>query len=114
MVDHINSGAPGRHQDCNDNAGLGGSAVNSGGEVASASPKNSVEMGWGAPPIHEQHPILEWTVAVNFDEDNAAISRLLLRGLITQSQADAARKKYVAKVATAIKSAIAKARGEGL
>lgn len=68
--------------------------------------ENSVEMGWGARPIQEQHPVLHEDVASNLDRDNAAISRLFLRGLITQSQADAARKKYVKKVAAAIRSAL--------
>ena len=74
--------------------------------------RNSVEMGWGAPPIKEQHPILHDEVAVQFDADNEAISRLSLRGLITQSQASTARQKYVAKVASAIKAALA-AKGTG-
>jgi hypothetical protein len=69
--------------------------------------KNSVEMGWGALSLKEQHPILHHDVASQFDADNEAISRLSLRGLITQSQADAARKKYVAKVESAIRAAIA-------
>lgn len=68
--------------------------------------RNSVEMGWGAAPIKQQHPVLHDDVAANFDEDNAAISRLLLRGLITQSQASAARNKYVSKVANAIRAAL--------
>ena len=71
-----------------------------------AAGRNSVEMGWGALPMKEQHPILHSDVAGQFDADNDAISRLYLRGLITQSQADAARKKYVAKVGVAIKAAI--------
>ena len=69
-------------------------------------PRNSVEMGRGAPPMSEQHPILPDQVASNFDDDNQAISRLRLRGLITESQAAAARKKYVSKVASAIKVAL--------
>lgn len=74
--------------------------------------RNSVEMGWGAPPIKEQHPILHDDVAAQFDSDNEAISRLLLRGLITQSQVNTARQKYVTKVANAIKAALA-AKGTG-
>ena len=67
---------------------------------------NSVEMGWGALPIKEQHPVLQDDVAAQFDADNEALSRLSLRGLITQSQANAARQKYVKKVASAIRSAL--------
>lgn len=70
---------------------------------------NSVEMGWGAAPIKDQHPVLHQDVAVQFDADNEAISRLLLRGIITQSQAQSARKRYVVKVEAAIRSALAKA-----
>jgi len=71
---------------------------------------NSVDMGWGAPPMKEQHPVLHDEVAAQFDADNEAISRLSLRGLITQSQANTARQKYVAKVANAIRAAIAQAQ----
>lgn len=79
-------------------------------------PSNTVEMGWGAPPMKEQHPVLPDEVCEQFDKDNDAICRLSLRGMLTQSQADAARKKYVAKVADAIKRALAHqiiAQGEG-
>ena len=71
---------------------------------------NSVQMGWGALPMKEQHPILHDDVSLNFDQDNEAISRLLLRGIITQSQAQSARGKYVKKVASAIRAAL-QARG---
>lgn len=67
---------------------------------------NSVEMGWGAAPMKDQHPVLSAETAEQFDRDNEAISRLVVRGLLTQSQASAARKKYVAKVGNAIKAAL--------
>jgi len=79
-------------------------------------PSNEVQMGWGALPMKEQHPILSDHAAAHFDEDNAAISRLLLRGLLTHSQASAARLKYVKKVGSAIReaiAAIAAAKGAG-
>ena len=75
-----------------------------------AKPRNSVQMGWGALPMSEQHPILPEQIASNFDDDNQAISRLRLRGLITEAQAAAARKKYAIKVATAIKVALSQPR----
>lgn len=75
-----------------------------------AAGRNSVQMGWGALPMNEQHPVLHDDVAAQFDADNEAVSRLYLRGLITQSQADAARKKYVAKVGNAIRAAILQAQ----
>ncbi len=74
--------------------------------------KNSVDMGWGAAPMKEQHPVLHDDVAAQFDADNDAVSRLLLRGLITQSQAQSARDKYVKKVAAAVKSAILEAQND--
>ena len=69
-------------------------------------PNNSVEMGWGALPMKEQHPVLPDEAAAHFDEDNKAISRLLLRGLITQQQAASARAKYVKKVGATIAAAM--------
>jgi len=67
---------------------------------------NYVEMGWGALPMREQHPSLPEDVAAKFDDDNQAISRLLLRGLITQAQATSARQKYVKKVEAALRTPI--------
>jgi hypothetical protein len=69
-------------------------------------PQNSVEMGWAASPMKEQHPVLSDIDCKMFDEDNNAISRLRMRGLITPSMADNARKKYVKKVEEAIKKAL--------
>jgi hypothetical protein len=73
---------------------------------------NSVDMGWGAAPIKQQHPALPDDIAAMFDEDNAAISRLLLRGLITQTAASSARTKYVNKVGNAIRAALAEQEQE--
>lgn len=73
-----------------------------------AAGRNSVQMGWGALPMKQQHPVLHEDVASQFDADNEAVSRLFLRGLITQSQADGARKRYVTKVGNAIRAAILK------
>lgn len=68
--------------------------------------KNYVEMGWGAPAMKAQHPVLDEETAAHFDEDNKSISRMVIRGLITPSQADLARKKYVKNVEAAIKKAL--------
>jgi hypothetical protein len=65
-------------------------------------------MGWGALSMKDQHPVLADETASQFDWDNEAISRLLIRGLLTQSQARAARAKYVTKVGKAIKAALVK------
>ena len=80
-------------------------------QIEAGMTRNSVEMGWGSRPMKEQHPILPDDNADHFDQDNEAISRLLLRGLLTQSQAAAARKKYVSKVSDAIRQALA-AKGD--
>jgi hypothetical protein len=69
-------------------------------------PKNSVEMGWGAPPMKEQHPVLSDHICEQFDADNEAICRLSLRGILTQSQASAGREKYVKQVEKAIRAAL--------
>ncbi len=69
--------------------------------------RNSVEMGWGAAPIKQQHPVLPNEIAEQFDKDNEAITRLHLRGLITASAAESARRKYASKVAAAITRALA-------
>lgn len=69
--------------------------------------QNSVEMGWGARPIKEQHPDLSDDLCQHFDRDNQDLSRLVLRGIITPSQAAISRQRYVKKVGEAIRSALA-------
>jgi hypothetical protein len=69
-------------------------------------PNNFVEMGWGAAPMKEQHPVLSDADADHFDKDNQAISRLLLRGLITRQQAHTARVRYAKKVGEAVIAAL--------
>jgi hypothetical protein len=54
-----------------------------------------------------QHPVLPDDVAAHFDQDNKAISRLGLRGILTQSQAAKAREVYVRRVEQAIRAALA-------
>jgi hypothetical protein len=54
-----------------------------------------------------QHPVLPDDVAAHFDKDNEAISRLGLRGILTQSQAAKAREAYVRRVEQAIRAALA-------
>ena len=68
---------------------------------------NSVEMGWGAAPMKTQHPILSDDEAAHFDKDNEAISRLVLRRILTQSQTAKAREAYVRQVGQAIRAALA-------
>jgi hypothetical protein len=67
---------------------------------------NEVIFGWGAPPMKEQHPILPDDVAEHFDKDNKALTRLSLRGYLTDSQKRDAFKKITAKVGQAIRLAL--------
>lgn len=69
--------------------------------------KTGVEFGWGAPPMKEQHPVLPDDAADHFDKDNMAVVRCHLRGLITDSQRDAAFKKLTANIGKAIRKALA-------
>jgi len=56
--------------------------------------------------MKEQHPILDAEIAEHFDEDNKAIVHLHLRGLITESQRNAAYKKLANKIEKAIRYAL--------
>lgn len=74
-------------------------------------PTNSVEFGWGAPPMKEQHPALPDFEADQFDKDNAALIRLSLRGYLTDSQKHAAMRKITSSIGKEIRAAISKATG---
>lgn len=74
-------------------------------------PQNSVEFGWGALPMKEQHPVLPDDVAGHFDEDNKALIRLSVRGYLTDAQKRAVMKRITQSVATAIRTALSKAKG---
>ena len=69
---------------------------------------NSVEFGWGAPPMSEQHPVLGAETAENFDKDNMAITRLSLRDLITDAQKRDAFQRLTKKIEKAIRAALQK------
>lgn len=69
-------------------------------------PENAVELGWGARPLKEQHPVLSDEQAEHFDNDNMAISRLVVRGMIPPSTANNARKKLVKNIENAIVKAL--------
>ncbi len=69
-------------------------------------PDNSVILGFAAPPLKEQHPALPDDVAQRFDEDNVAISRLKIRGMIAPSIADKARARLVKEIETALRRAL--------
>ena len=74
-------------------------------------PQNSVEFGWGAPPMKEQHPVLPASEADHFDKDNAALIRLSIRGYITDAQKRSAMARITKAVAQEIRSALSKATG---
>lgn len=65
---------------------------------------SSFELGWDAPSFKEQFPELSDYDAAHFDLDNDAITRLRIRGYLTDSARDAAIKK----IGKAIKKSLAK------
>lgn len=69
-------------------------------------PNNSVEFGWGAPPIGEQFPIIPADIAEHFDKDSKAIIRLSIRGIIPDSQKNAAFKRLTKSIEMAISRAM--------
>lgn len=69
--------------------------------------RNEVIFGWGAPSIAAQHPVIPAEKSEQFDKDNMAIIRLSVRGLITDSQRDAAIKKLTRKVEAEVRLALA-------
>lgn len=68
--------------------------------------KDHVVFGWGAPSMKEQFPQLSDSDAEHFDKDNQALTRLRLRGYLTDSQRDPAIKKMTREVARALQKAI--------
>jgi hypothetical protein len=55
------------------------------------------EQGWAARPFKEQFPELSDAAASRLDQLNLAVIDMLMAGLITDSQADAIRKKKFPK-----------------
>lgn len=74
--------------------------------------ENYVELGWAARPLKEQHPDLSDKVCADFDRDNLDLCRLIMRGVLTRSQAEQARKRLTKSIMEAIKSALAALEGE--
>jgi hypothetical protein len=70
-------------------------------------PLNSVEFGWGARPMREQHPVLPEFEADQFDKDNAALTRLSVRGYLTDSQKHSAVAKITKAIGKEIRAALA-------
>lgn len=71
-----------------------------------SSGNNSVEFGWGAPPMKEQHPAIPDFEADQFDKDNAALIRLSVRGYLTDAQKLSAMKKITSAIGREIRSAL--------
>jgi len=63
---------------------------------------NTVVFGWGAPPISEQFPTMDADAAQKFDADSDALTRLRMRGYVTDSQRDAIIRKMAKAVGKAI------------
>jgi hypothetical protein len=62
------------------------------------SDKPHAVFGWGAPPFKEQFPQMDDKTAHNFDLDNAAIIRLHIHGVLTDSQRDSAIRKVTKRI----------------
>lgn len=69
-------------------------------------PNNHVEFGWAAAPMKEQHPTLDDETAAHFDKDNQALTRLIIRGYITDSQRQSIIKKVTHKIAAEIRATL--------
>ena len=63
-----------------------------------------VYFGWGAPPIGDQFPKLHEKQAEQFQKDSDAITRLSIRGLMTDSQRAMVCKKFTKKLADKLKA----------
>lgn len=62
-------------------------------------------LGWGAPSIKEQFPELADDVADHFQKDSEALSRLRIRGYVTDSQRTSIVNKLVKEISKAVASA---------
>lgn len=69
-------------------------------------PENSVELGWSARPIKEQQPVLSEEAAAQIDRDNHDLSRLRMRGLISDGEIRSIRKRLVKSIEEQIKKAL--------
>jgi hypothetical protein len=61
-----------------------------------------LEMGWAARPIAEQFPELKSKDAGHFQKDSESISRLKMRGLLTDSEHRAITRRFAKSVAEAL------------
>ena len=63
---------------------------------------DSIDFGWGAPPMGQQFPSMSDDTAERFDRDREALLRLHLRGYLTDSQRDSAARKVAKAVGKAL------------
>lgn len=61
-------------------------------------PKFAIKFGWGAPTIQEQFPSMDDNEAYHFQQDAMTLSRLKIRGVIS----DAEHKAAIRRLAKAI------------
>ena len=73
----------------------------------------SIAFGWGAAPFAEQLPALPQDKAEAFDADNKAITRLSVRGLLTEAERDRAIRRTTREIKRALASGTAARRAEG-
>ncbi len=67
----------------------------------------SIEFGWGAPSFAQQLPGLSAEDAVAADEDNKAIMRLSVRGIITEAERDRAIKRATRRIEECLRKKVA-------
>ena len=65
----------------------------------------SIELGFAAKPLKEQFPQLSDEVATALQKDSEYLSRLRVRGLISDAENNAIRKRLFKSINTAIKDA---------
>lgn len=64
-----------------------------------------ISFGWGAPSFAEQLPTLPKDAAEAADADNKAITRLSVRGIITESERDRAIRRATRQIEASLRKA---------
>ena len=63
-----------------------------------SAPKIAIEFGWAAPTIAQQFPDMEDNDAYHFQQDAVALSRLKIRGVITEAEHAAAIRRLAKSI----------------
>lgn len=66
-------------------------------------PKVAIEFGWGAPTIAQQFPGMDDNDAYHFQQDAVTLSRLKIRGVITEAEHAAAIRRLAKAIWKAAK-----------